>query len=133
MAATACIELKDLKLHTQIGSYGPGAILPKQHLLDLILWIDPSLSLIFEDSMDNIFDYDPLVAEIDRLSRECHYETQERLITRIIQACSSYSEIKSLEICLRKLPVNAGSGSLGLRVSADPKTLSDFRNNANTA
>ena len=124
---TACIELKDLKLQTQIGTYGPGAIIPKQHLLDLTLWIDPKLVLIAEDAMENVFDYDPLVIEIDRLAGDGHYETQERLMTRIIQACFKYPEIESLEIGLRKLPVSAGSGSLGVRLSIDNVTLNNMR------
>ena len=55
MKTNACIELKDLKLQTQIGTYGPGAIIPKQHLLDLTLWIDSALVLIAEDVMENVF------------------------------------------------------------------------------
>mgnify|MGYP000638585039 FL=1 len=123
----ACIELKDLKLQTQIGTYGPGAIIPKQHLLDLTLWIDPKLVLIAEDAMENVFDYDPLVIEINRLAGDGHYETQERLMTRIVQACSQYPEIESLEIGLRKLPVSAGSGSLGVRLSLDNAALRNMR------
>lgn len=126
---TARIELKDLKLQTQIGTYGPGAIIPKQHLLDLTLWIDPKLVLIAEDVMENVFDYDPLVIEINRLAGDGHYETQERLMTRIIQACSKYPEIQFLEISLRKMPVSAGSGSLGVRLSIDEDTLKNIRNN----
>lgn len=127
MTTNACIELKDLKLQTQIGTYGPGAIIPKQHLLDLTLWIDPKLVLIAEDAMENVFDYDPLVVEIDRLAGDGHYETQERLMTRIAQACSKYPEIESLEIGLRKLPVSAGSGSLGVRLSLDNAALRNMR------
>ena len=98
--STASIELRDLKLQTHIGTYAPGAIIPKEHLLDLTLWIDTKLVLISQDAMENVFDYDPLVMEIDRLAKDVHYETQEKLITRIIQACSTYSEIQSLEIDL---------------------------------
>ena len=127
MTTNACIELKDLKLQTQIGTYGPGAIVPKQHLLDLTLWIDPKLVLIAEDAMENVFDYDPLVIEINRLAGDGHYETQERLMTRIVQACSKYPEIESLEIGLRKLPVSAGSGSLGVRLSLDNAALRNMR------
>ncbi len=127
MTTNARIELKDLKLQTQIGTYGPGAIVPKQHLLDLTLWIDPKLVLIAEDVMENVFDYDPLVIEIDQLAGDGHYETQERLMTRIAQACSKYPEIESLEIGLRKLPVSAGSGSLGVRLSIDNATLNNMR------
>lgn len=127
MTTISCIELKDLKLQTQIGTYGPGAIIPKQHLLDLTLWIDSKLVLISEDVMEHVFDYDPLVIEINRLAGDGHYEAQERLMTRIVQACVKYPEIKSLEINLRKLPVSAGSGSLGVRLSVDQTTLDKLR------
>ena len=123
----ASIELRDLKLQTEIGTYGPDAIIPKQHLLDLTLWIDAKLVLISQDVMENVFDYDPLIIEIDRLAGDCHYETQERLITRIIEACAKYSEIKALDIGLHKLPVHAESGSLGVRVSVDSLSLNNFR------
>jgi len=123
----ASIELRDLKLQTAIGTYGPGVIIPKQHLLDLTLWIDATLVLISEDAMKNVFDYDPLVIEIDRLAGDGHYETQERLITRIVEACAKYPEIKAMDIGLRKLPVRAGSGSLGVRLSVDSLTLNSFR------
>lgn len=127
MKSNARIELKDLKLQTQIGTYGPGAIIPKQHLLDLTLWIDPKLVLISEDLMENVFDYDPLVIEINQLAGDGHYETQEKLMTRIVQTCAKYSEIASLEIRLRKLPVSAGSGSLGVCLVVDGKTLDELR------
>jgi dihydroneopterin aldolase len=123
----ASIELRDLKLQTAIGTYGPGVIIPKQHLLDLTLWIDATLVLISENVMANVFDYDPLVIEIDRLAGDGHYETQERLITRIVEACAKYPEIKAMDISLRKLPVRAGSGSLGVRLSVDSLTLNSFR------
>ena len=127
MTTNACIELKDLQLQTQIGTYGPGAIIPKQHLLDLTLWIDSKLVFISEDVMEIVFDYDPLVIEIDRLAGDGHYETQERLITRIVHACAQYPEIESLQINLRKAPVHAGSGSLGVRLSVNKTTLDDLR------
>ena len=127
MTTNACIELKDLKLQIQIGTYGPGAIIPKQHLLDLTLWIESTLVLISKDAMENVFDYDPLVIEINRLAEDIHYETQERLMTRIVQACAQYPEIQSLEISLRKSPVSADSGSLGVRLSVNQKTLNDLR------
>ena len=130
MPTTACIELKDLKLQTQIGSYGPAAIIPKAHLLDLILWIDSKLVLISKDIMENVFDYDPLVIEIDRLAGDGYYETQERLITRIVQACAKFPEIQSLEISLRKSPVQNDSGSLGIRLFVDQNTLSNLRDNS---
>lgn len=126
---TARIELRDLQLQIQIGTYGPEAIVPKQHLLDLTLWIDSKLVLISQDTMENVFDYDPLVIEVDRLASDGHYETQERLITRIVHACAKYPEIQSLEISLRKSPVNNDSGSLGIRLLVDQSTLSSLRAN----
>jgi dihydroneopterin aldolase len=123
----AAIELRDLKLQTQIGTYGPGAVIPKDHILDLTLWIDAKLVLISEDIMKSVFDYDPLVIEIARLAADCHYETQERLMTRIVQACAQYSEIKALDISLKKSPVRTDSGSLGVRLSVDSQTLNSLR------
>jgi dihydroneopterin aldolase len=127
MTSTACIELKDLQLNTQIGTYAPGATIPDQHLLDLTLWISPKLVLISEDLMDRVFDYDPLVITIDRLAADGHYETQERLATRIVEACAQHSEIQSLEIRLSKTPVREGSGVLGIKLSVDVNTLTSMR------
>jgi dihydroneopterin aldolase len=125
---TACIELKDFQLQTRIGTYGPKDTIPKQHLLDLTLWIDSLLVLIGKDAMEYVFDYDPLVLEIERLANDGYYETQERLMTRIVEACAKYSEIHSLEISLRKLPIRGESGSLGVRLIVDQATLIDIRN-----
>jgi dihydroneopterin aldolase len=129
MTPTSCIELKDLKLQTQIGTYGPEAIIPKEHLLDLTLWVDSKLVLISEDIMENVFDYDPLVMEIDKLAGDGHYETQEKLMTRIVQACAKFSGINSLEINLRKVPVRAGSGSLGVRLTIDESSFTKIKAN----
>ncbi len=127
MTTNACIELRDLELSTEIGTYGPGDIIPKQHLLDLTIWIDSTLVLISTDLMECVFDYDPLVIEIDRLACDGHYETQERLITRIVEACAKYLEIESIEIGLKKLPVRSETGSLGVRLSVDSATLNRIR------
>ena len=127
MNPNASIELKDLRLRTHIGTYQPGDTVPDAHLLDLTLWIDASLVLIKEDEMAHVFDYDPLVLEIDRLAGDRHYETQERLISRIAQACSAYSEIVSMEIGLRKSPVHNGSGSLGVKLHLDATALNQLR------
>jgi dihydroneopterin aldolase len=123
----ACIELRDLQLNTNIGTYGPHDVVPDAHVLDLTLWLSPALVLIAQDGMAHVFDYDPLVAEIDRLAADGHYETQERLITRIVHACATYPEIEALEIGLRKSPVRQGSGSLGVRVLVDAPTLNTLR------
>ena len=127
MTSTACVELKDLRLKTQIGTYAPGAAIPDQHLLDLTLWINPKLILISKDVMDQVFDYDPLVIEIDRLAGDGHYETQERLVTRIVESCARHPEIESLEISLRKAPVREGSGVLGIRLYVDTNILTGMR------
>jgi dihydroneopterin aldolase len=127
MSKLASIELRNLKLETQIGTYKPGDVIPNEHLLDLTLWIDPSLVFITEDDMKHVFDYDPLIVEIDNLSRDGHYETQERLISRIIEACAQYHQIQSLEIGLRKSPVRNETGSLGVRISMDQVTLVGLR------
>jgi dihydroneopterin aldolase len=127
MASIACIELKDLRLNTQIGTYAPGANIPDQHLLDLTLWISPRLILISNDLMDWVFDYDPLVNEIDRLAAEMHYETQERLATRIVEACAGYLEIECLEISLKKTPVREGSGVLGIKLYVDENSFTSIR------
>jgi dihydroneopterin aldolase len=127
MTTNASIELKDLRLRTHIGTYQPGDTVPDAHLLDLTLWIDAGLVLIETDSMAHVFDYDPLVLEIDRLAGDCHYETQERLISRIAQACSAYSEIISMEISLRKSPVHNDSGSLGVKLRLDATALNQLR------
>ena len=126
-ALSACVELRDLRLSTDIGTYGPHDVVPDAHMLDLTLWLEPALLLIAQDGMAHVFDYDPLVAEIDRLAGDGHYETQERLITRIVQACAAYPAIEALDIGLRKSPVRQGSGSLGVRLSVDAHTLNTHR------
>ena len=123
----ASVELKDLKLDTKIGTYGPDDVVPDYHLLDLTLWIDPKLVLIPQDGMDHVFDYDPLIMEIDLIAADGHYDTQERLMTRIVQACAQYQAIHALEIILRKGPVRRGSGSLGVKVLVDQATLNTMR------
>jgi dihydroneopterin aldolase len=133
MTTTASIELRDLELSTDIGTYGPEDFIPKHHLLDLTLWIDSRLVLISNDGMESVFDYDPLVVEIDRLARDGHYETQERLMTRIVEACAKYLEIESLEIGLKKLPVRSGTGSLGVRLSVDSAMLHRIRSSTTSA
>lgn len=123
MTLQAFIELHAIKIDTNIGTHTPGATHPKEHLLSLALCIDPKLVLIEEDSMQNVFDYDLLLIEIQRLAADKHYETQERLITRIVKACAAYAEIISLEIILRKQPALNDSGSLGVRLCMDRAAL----------
>ncbi len=129
MPTHSTVEIKDLALATRIGSFKPNEATPKMHRLDLTLSIDPSLVLIAIDDMAHVFDYDPLVSKIDHIARDGHYETQERLITRIVEACAAYDAITALEIFLRKGPVLANSGMLGLRLTVDAKGLAAIRQN----
>ncbi len=128
-----CLRFGEVYVSTEIGTYGPGDVIPKKHLLDLTLWIDSKLVLISKDLMESVFDYDPLVNEIDQLARDGHYETQERLMTRIVEACANYLEIESIEIGLKKLPVRSETGSLGVRLFVDSAMLNSLRMSATSA
>ena len=126
-ASPAFVELRDLQLKTDIGTYGPEDTRPEVHLLDLTLGISVDRVLISQDGMAHVFDYDPLITEIDRLAADGHYETQERLMTRIASACAAYPAIQWIEICLKKLPVRTGSGSLGVRLTLDETATEALR------
>ena len=93
----------------------------------LPLSIDPNLVLVASDGMSNVFDYDPLIDTIYLVSRDCHYDTQEWLISRIAGACAAYTEITSIEVGLHKSPVRDGSGALGVRLKLNAKELADLR------
>jgi dihydroneopterin aldolase len=127
MTHEAWVELLALDLQTQIGTYGPHETKPDKHLLDLILKIDARQVLITEDSMQHVFDYDPLVIDIEKLAADGHYETQERLMTRIAEACANYPAIKNIDMKLRKSPVRQGTGSLGIRLFLDEHALAQLR------
>lgn len=128
MPASASIELKNLELPATIGTYGPGDVVPDFHLLDLTLHVAVHSVLVATDEMTNVFDYDPLTREIDSISRECYYETQERLMTKIVSACARHLEVQALEVCLTKQPVLRGSGNLGVRLALDLEALTKLRN-----
>lgn len=121
------VEIKDFSLKTSIGTYGPADTVPERHLLDLSLSISNDLVLIDQDGMGYVFDYDPLIVEIENLAADCHYETQERLITRIVQACATYPQIQQVEIGLVKTPIRRGSGSLGIRTVVGKLELQKLR------
>jgi len=127
MPCHAFVELQNLKINTQIGSYGPNDTIPEDHLLDLRLRINRDLVLIHEDQMSHVFDYDPLITEINRLAMDRHYETQERLVTCIVQACVNYSQIEAIEIKLRKFPVQGKTGSLGISLNLDQEAVAKLR------
>jgi dihydroneopterin aldolase len=121
------IELLDFELDVFIGTYKDDEIVPDKHILDLTLSIEPSLVIIEKDTMDEVFDYDPLIKCINTLAKEVHYETQEMLITLIVKECSNYNAIKGLDLFLRKSSVSRSTGKLGVRVILDEKDLSKLR------
>jgi dihydroneopterin aldolase len=121
------VELKDLQIAVRIGTYGPDDVVPDAHLLDLILTIAPHLVMIARDEMALVFDYDPLIRHINTLARASHYETQERLVTCIVEACAEYHQIEALDICLRKRPVLSGTGTLGVRLIVDAEGMAALR------
>ena len=123
----AQIELIGLDLNIAIGTYNDGDVVPDNHTLDLNLSIDPALVLIDEDQMERVFDYDPLIRDIRLMAEEMHYETQERFITRIVDECVKYNEIKSVEVFLRKSPVFGSSGELGVRVEIGEPDMAHLR------
>ncbi len=127
MKNQACIEIRDMEIDADIGTYGSNDTVPDKHLLDITLQIGSQKVLIAEDGMAYVVDYDPLIAEIDRLAGDCHYETQERLVTRIVKACAACAEVDAVEVYLRKFPGHNGSGSLGVRLSVDATTLAGMR------
>ncbi|MBA00287.1 MAG: hypothetical protein CMM39_12675 [Rhodospirillaceae bacterium] len=126
MVCSSKVTIKDLSLEADIGSCNSKDNMQLVHLLDLSLVIDPSLVLIKNDGMELVFDYDPLIAKILQLSGECHYDTQERLLTRIIHACAGHAEIQRVTVNLRKTPV-VNDGFLGLEVTVDNKYLDELR------
>ncbi|MEM9412334.1 MAG: dihydroneopterin aldolase [Planctomycetota bacterium] len=127
MPISSTIELHNLHLHTDIGTYDVDDVVPDAHKLDLILTIDSNLVLIEKDDMDCVFDYDPLIKEILQLAGDGHYETQERLMTLILQRCAAYAEIQAVEMLLRKAPVIDNSGGLGVRLVVRPDDMNEIR------
>ena len=48
-------------------------------------------------------------------------------MTLIVRACADYEQITALDICLRKQPVLAGTGSLGMRLTLETADLAALR------
>jgi len=124
----AHVEIDALILPVSLGTYAESDVEPDAHLLDMVLRIDPALALVPGDAMAHVFDYDPLIAEIDRLARDQHYETQEWLMTRIAKACAVYQVIEAVDLKLYKRPVlrgrdGIGSGTLGVKLALDRAEL----------
>lgn len=127
LTRSAQVELRDLQIPATIGTYGPTDVVPDAHMLDLTLAIAPDLVLVSADDMALVFDYDPLIAQIEQIARTRKYETQEYLMTLIVRICAGYHQITALDACLRKMPVLAGTGSLGLRLTLKEEDLSALR------
>ena len=127
MSRQARVELRDLQIAASIGTYGPDDVVPDAHILDLTLTIAPDLVQVAIDDMISVFDYDPLLAQIDALARVRKFETQEYLITLIVKACAAYLQIEAVDICLRKCPVLGGTGSLGVRLSLTGEDMAKIR------
>jgi dihydroneopterin aldolase len=127
MTRQARIELRDLHIPVCIGTYGPDDVVPDSHTLDLDLTISPDPVQVASDDMSNVFDYDPLIAQIAGIARSQKFETQEYLMTLIVKACAVYSQIDSIQISLRKFPVLAGKGSLGVRLTIEAEDLAEMR------
>lgn len=126
-ASSAAIELRGLQFTADIGTYGPDDTRPDFHLLDLTLGIAVDRVIIARDGMAQVFDYDPLIMEIERLAADGHYETQEWLITRIASACAACPAVQRMEINLRKSSVRSGRGSLGVRLVLDEQATDALR------
>lgn len=127
MTRQARVELRDLHIPVSIGTYGPDDVVPDAHVLDLTLTIAPGLVQIASDAMAHVFDYDPLIAEIADIARSRKFETQEYVVTLIARACAGHAEIEAVEISLRKLPVLAGTGSLGVRLALGAEDMAALR------
>ena len=87
--------------------------MPDAHLLDLSLTIAPHLVMIARDEMALVFDYDPMIRRIDTLARASHFETQERLMTCIVETCAEFPRIEALDIFLRNGLSCPGPARLG--------------------
>ncbi|WP_199796997.1 dihydroneopterin aldolase [Erythrobacter longus] len=129
--AKATIVLEGLELPLDLGTYAPGDVVPEAHLLDATLSIDPALVLVDKDAMERIYDYDPLIAAIEALARDGHYETQEYLLSRIAKACAAEPTIQAVWLKLYKRPVRIvpegrKTGSLGVTLSLDRAELDDL-------
>lgn len=127
MPRQARIELRDLHLPVLIGTYGPDDVVPDAHVLNLDLTISPDLVQVTSDAMANVFDYDPLMAQIAAIARSRTFETQEYLMTLIVQACAAHHEITAVDISLRKHPVLDATGSLGVRLILTAEDLAALR------
>lgn len=131
MALHSTIEFVDLPLKARIGIFATEDPDPYEHRLDLTLAVDPRLVLITEDGMSHVFDYDPLLEQIHRISQDHHYETQEMLASDIVRCCATFEQIERVEIHLKKFRPNrsggTGTGTIGVRLCVNGGDLEVLR------
>lgn len=131
MALHSTIEFVDLPLKAQIGIFAADDSDPYEHQLDLTLAVDPKLVLITDDGMSHVFDYDPLLEQIHRISQARHYETQEMLVSHILRCCATFEQIDRVEIHLKKFRPNGlgstVSGTIGVRLIVSGDDLVKLR------
>lgn len=110
-----------------IGEYLSDGAYRHRHFLDLECEVEQQLVTIENDSMDVVFDYDPLIRSIKNISDGKRYNTQEKLVTLLLEACAEYPEISAVRLFLSKSPTLNGSGALGIEAVLDQCDLNCFR------
>ena len=125
MTGRSQINIRDLHLPCTIGHYALGTTVPRTHVLDLTLTIAPELLQIETDDMALVFDYDPLLGQINQIAGAQHYVTQEYLLTQIVMACANYPQIMAVDAQLRKGPVQGGS--IGVQMILSEAELASMR------
>ena len=126
MTKHAQIQLNNLTLPCNIGTYETDDVVPDAHVLDMVLYFDKSWVIIGADQMDRVFDYDPLIRKILEIAAAEKYETQEYLMSLIFQCCFEHTEVHAPELFLRKSPVR-NDGSLGVQVTLTRAEFDDMR------
>lgn len=131
MSLRGTVELSDVPVKAQIGTFASGEQDPYEHQLDLTLVVDPALVLVEQDGMQHVFDYDQLLEQIHAVSQNKRYETQEILASHIVRCCARFEQIQGVEICLKKLRPNGSGGSvcgkIGVRVIVTGEDLAALR------
>ena len=121
------IKLRNLELNVSIGEFVSNGAYRHRHFLDLECEVEQRLVTIENDSMDLVFDYDPLIRSIKNISDGKRYNTQEKLVTLLLKACAEYPEISAVRLFLSKSPTLNGSGALGIEAILDQSDLNYLR------